>query len=105
MRWPTTTWASPICASATSKTLLNNTSRAIELDPDYRDAYHNRGLARSEVGDLDLALADFNRAIDLDPDYWPAYRHRSVVHHLLGNADASYRDFLKARELETQLNS
>ena len=78
---------------------VRNTTDAIALDPDYRDAYHNRALARTETGDLHLALADFTRALELDPTYWPAYRHRSVLHHMLGNPKQAYADFLKSRQL------
>ena len=42
--------------------------RAIELNPDYAEAYYNRGDAKSELGDHEGAAADRKRAIELDPE-------------------------------------
>ena len=41
--------------------------RAIKLNPDYVDAYYNRGVAKSALGDHNGAETDFKRAIELDP--------------------------------------
>lgn len=44
-------------------------TKAIELKPDYADAYFDRaGLKRDEKGDLNGALADYNRAVELAPN-------------------------------------
>jgi len=37
----------------------------LDFNPDYADAYYNRGVARSKQGEFDLALKDFDRAIQL----------------------------------------
>ncbi|MBV8846400.1 MAG: tetratricopeptide repeat protein [Bryobacterales bacterium] len=44
-------------------------TRAIELRPDYAEAYYFRGLAKRAKGDKDGAVADFMKAIGLKPDY------------------------------------
>ena len=54
-------------------------NRAIELKPDYAEAYNNRGNAYSDKGDFDHAIADFSKAIELKPDFPIAYNNRSVV--------------------------
>ena len=41
--------------------------QAIQLNPKYARAYHNRGSAWGNKGDLDRAIADYNQAIRLDP--------------------------------------
>jgi tetratricopeptide (TPR) repeat protein len=46
---------------------LADYNRAIELRPDYAQAYNLRGAAKKAKGDLDGALADCNRAIELKP--------------------------------------
>jgi tetratricopeptide (TPR) repeat protein len=43
-------------------------TRAIKLDPNYADAYSNRGNAYAAIGQYDLAIADHNKAIELDPE-------------------------------------
>ncbi len=43
---------------------LADFNKAISLDPNYGQAYGNRGLIYRKTGKLDLALADYNKAID-----------------------------------------
>jgi tetratricopeptide (TPR) repeat protein len=43
-------------------------SNAIRLQPDYADAYNNRGNARHAKGDQDGAIEDYTAAIRLQPD-------------------------------------
>ena len=40
-------------------------TKAIELDPDYGEAYFNRGLAFSDLGQTQKASADFQKASQL----------------------------------------
>jgi tetratricopeptide (TPR) repeat protein len=40
-------------------------NRAIDLDPDNKNAYFLRGLARYELGEKELGCADFSKAIEL----------------------------------------
>ncbi|MBR1419792.1 MAG: tetratricopeptide repeat protein [Selenomonadaceae bacterium] len=46
-----------------------NYSKAINLNPNYVDAYHNRGVAHERQQEFDLALEDYNRALKIDPNY------------------------------------
>ena len=43
-------------------------TQAIELKPDFLQAYSNRGAAYAEKGEFDKALKDFTKAIQLKPD-------------------------------------
>src|SRR5688572_24367987 len=43
-------------------------SRAIESDPECREAYVFRSYANSAVGDYAAAITDLDKAIDMDPD-------------------------------------
>ncbi len=66
-------------------------TKAIELKPDFADAYYNRGLAKqakvyifggrvwTERGGLDGAIADYTKAIDLKPDFADAYYNRGLA--------------------------
>lgn len=42
---------------------LNDYSKAIELDPDYANAYTNRGVAKYKLNDIGGACKDFRKAI------------------------------------------
>ena len=47
---------------------ITHFNRAIELNPNYVEAYGNRGAAKNANKDLDGALVDFDKAIELKPD-------------------------------------
>ena len=44
-------------------------SEAITINPDYADAYNNRGSAYLGKGEYERAIADFDKSIRLKPDY------------------------------------
>jgi tetratricopeptide (TPR) repeat protein len=62
-------------ASGTDKVEAKNYSGAIEdltmaitLDPGFKQAYENRGVARFYLNDLEGAIADYTKALEIDPD-------------------------------------
>ncbi len=55
-------------------------TEAIHLNPDYAEAYNNRGLAYHNKGEFDRAIADYNAALQLKPDYVDAYNNRGLVY-------------------------
>ncbi len=52
-------------------------SRAIEINPNYAEAYKWRALRYSLADDHDRAIADDSRAIELDPNDAKAYNDRA----------------------------
>ncbi|NQV69011.1 MAG: tetratricopeptide repeat protein, partial [Pseudohongiella sp.] len=50
--------------------------KAIQLKPDYEEAYSNRGAALQELGQFDEAVASYDKAIRLRPNYAKAYSNR-----------------------------
>jgi len=75
-------------------------TKAIELRPDYAEAYEYRGLAKSMKGDIKGAIADYTKAIECRPDYTLAYTNRGVAEKREGDVDAAIADFTKAIEIE-----
>jgi tetratricopeptide (TPR) repeat protein len=55
--------------------------------------YSNRGLAYSELGQLTLAIADFNRAIENSPENARAYSNRGLAYDQLGQVQQALSDF------------
>ncbi|MFK7757878.1 MAG: tetratricopeptide repeat protein [Flavobacteriales bacterium] len=43
-------------------------TKALEHNPDYIEAYHNRGLSYKNMGKYELARADFSKVLELNPD-------------------------------------
>ena len=54
-------------------------NQAIKINPNYAQAYNNRGGIRYELGDKQGAIADFNQAIKINPNYANAYYDRGCV--------------------------
>ena len=75
---------------------------AIRLNPDFADAYSNHGLEKSELGDKQGAIADYNEVIRLNPDYALAYYNRGLIKKERGEKQEALADFRKALELYQQ---
>jgi len=74
---------------------------AIQLKPDYAEAYNDRGFAYYLKGDGTRAIADYTRAIELRPDYAKAYNSRGVAYMSHGyGAAKSVPDFDRAIALK-----
>jgi lipoprotein NlpI len=74
---------------------------AIQLKPDYAEAYNDRGFAYYLKGDAERAIADYTRAIELRPNYPKAYNSRGVAYMAHGyGAAKSVADFDRAIALK-----
>ena len=74
--------------------------RAIQLKPEFSDAYINRGNAKQELGQPEHAIADFNKAIEIKPDFAEAYFNRGNAKLELGQLEHAIADFDKAIEIK-----
>jgi tetratricopeptide (TPR) repeat protein len=68
-------------------------SEAIQLYPDYSEAFRNRGIARQKAGDFDGALDDYKQTIHFKADDFHAYHNRSVIHAEMGDLARAQVDF------------
>ena len=75
---------------------ITKLSRAIELNPDYVDAYYLRGLAYAGEGDYDKGIADFEKVAELDPNHIDAEAGHADVYAARGSDYALKRDFERA---------
>jgi tetratricopeptide (TPR) repeat protein len=57
--------------------------RAIQLDPQYTDAYINRGVAYHDLNEYEKAIANYDRALQIDPNYTLAKDNREKAYRLL----------------------
>ena len=77
-------------------------SKAIELNPNYTDAYVNRGVANDNSGNTQQAIKDYNNAIELNPQDAMTYNARGLVYYNSGNTQQAIKDYNKAIELNPQ---
>ena len=75
-------------------------SEALRLQPDWAEAYNNRGYALFWNGQGDKALADYNRALALRPLYPYACNNRGVAYMAGGEPALAIADFTRAIELQ-----
>ena len=69
------------------------------MNPNYAEAYTNRGGTYSFKGEADKAILDCSKAIELSPNYAGAYNNRGVAYKNKGDFDRSIADYTKAIEL------
>ena len=86
---------------------IANLSRAIELNPDYVDAYYLRGLLYTREKDYDKAFADFEKVVELDPNHTDVkaarangYGARAADYAREEDYDRAITDFERAIELD-----
>lgn len=74
---------------------------AINIVPDYGNAYYNRGTAYIQLRQYQKAIDDFTRAIDLKPyDAVYAYDNRGAVYYSLGRFREAIADYSEAIRLK-----
>jgi len=73
---------------------------AIRLDPQFAEAYCDRGWHHLAKDMYDEAFADFTKAIESNPNYPLAYHNRGVAYSKLQDWDSTIADYTKTLELE-----
>lgn len=71
-------------------------NQAIELYPEFAEAFNNRGLVLSAIGLPEEALADFRRAVLLAPRYAAAYNNHGNALYTTSSYQAALKAFGKA---------
>ncbi|MCX6328377.1 MAG: tetratricopeptide repeat protein [Bacteroidia bacterium] len=74
-------------------------SEAIKIDPEFKEAYFNRGLVKHDLKNYKGAIADFTKAIELDPYDTAAYCFRGMSKNKLKTYNEAITDFNRALEL------
>ena len=73
---------------------------AIQLNPNYTQAYFNRGIVTIDMEQYTDALASFDKVIALDPNYPDAYINRGNVKNVLGQFEDALADYNRAIQLD-----
>ena len=81
---------------------ISGFTRAVEIDPDFTDAYYSRAVIYYRVKQYNDALADLNKIIDIDSSYIWAYSKRGDVFRALGQFDRAVADYDKTIKLDSK---
>ncbi len=80
--------------------------KILEIDPNYKYAWFNRGWMEMVLyEDYNAAIDFFNKAIECDPQYAEAYYNRGLTYQTIGNKAKATADFDKARQLGYEENN
>jgi tetratricopeptide (TPR) repeat protein len=71
-------------------------TKAIKINPDYVEAYFNRGNVYDSKGQYDQAIKDFNKILEINPNYVKAYQDLGIAHTEKGQYDQAISYFTKA---------
>lgn len=59
--------------------VIEVTTEAIAVDPEYAWPYSLRGAAKSALGRYDEAMKDLDKSLELSPAFTPAYVNRAIL--------------------------
>ena len=79
--------------------LISDSTIAFEYNPNYANAYNNRGNARLQLKDYQGALSDSNKAIEINPNDANPYYNRSWARAFSGDKAGAIADLQKSAEL------
>lgn len=71
-------------------------NKAINLNPQYAEAYYLRGISYSNAGNPQKALPDVNQALKINPNHGEAYGLRAYLYSREKNYQAAVRDYTQA---------
>jgi len=61
-------------------------NKAIEINPQFAEAYYSRGIAYLSMGNRYQAISDFTKVIEINPNIAEAYYHRAVAYVIENNS-------------------
>ena len=67
------------------KGAIEDFNKAIEINPQYAEAFNNRGIVKYNLGDKQGAIKDYNKAIEINPQYADAFNNRGQCKDNLGD--------------------
>ncbi|MBR6127275.1 tetratricopeptide repeat protein [bacterium] len=79
-------------------------TKAIAQNPDFMDAYLNRGLVHNELKDYENSIKDYDKAIELDPKCALAYNNRGYTKYKMQDYKGALKDYNKAILLNPKLS-
>ena len=79
---------------------ISDYAKAIEINPEYVDAYYNQGNAYR--GNISQAISNYTKVIEIDPNHFLAYNNRAGAYFKKGNLDQAISDCTKAIEINPE---
>ncbi len=71
-------------------------SRAVELDPEYKEAWNKLGISQAELGNTDVAIQAWQEALRIDPQYCKPHTNWGKALAQMGRNVESLEEFQSA---------
>ena len=79
---------------------ISDFSKALEINPNFANAYRHRGRAYYLKGQYDQAISDYTKALEINPKHGAkVYNRRGNAYHQKGQYDQAISDFNKALDI------
>jgi len=75
---------------------------AIQLNPDYGDAYHNLANIYREIGNNEEAIANYKKALSFNPNLWQSHQNLAARYFEQGKFELALQELEKAVEINPQ---
>lgn len=95
--------ASMAASNRDLNTAIKHFTKAIELDPDFAEAYNQRAMIYYLQEQFEESLADCIRAAELMPTHFGALAGAGHCHACLGNTAQAIRYYEKAKQINPHL--
>ena len=82
---------------------IEDHSKAIACNPDFAEAYLNRGQAYYDKNELDKAIADYDKAIQLNSELVEVYSQRGNAYRAKAELDRAIADYTEALKLRPKV--
>jgi len=75
---------------------------AIELNPNYGDAYHNLANVYRQIGNTEEAIANYKKALSFNPNLWQSHQNLASRYFELGEYELALQELEKAVKINPQ---
>jgi len=75
---------------------------AIELMPNYGDAYHNLANVYRQIGDSEEAIANYQKALSLNPNLWQSHQNLAARYFESGEFELALQELEAAIKINPQ---
>lgn len=69
------------------KWAIDSFTKAIEIEPNKSDFYHNWGFAYWKLKDYQSAIEDYSKAIEINPSHFKAFYNRAFCYDKLNKLE------------------
>jgi len=77
--------------------------KAIDLKPNYADAYHNLALTYQELEKDDEAIENYLKALEINPNLWQSYKNLASIYHNKGEEEKAQEYLNRAQFIFNQV--